>query len=44
MNDWPRPGYTRAGLGPIGRGKYAKWIAAVYKVTKTPNLVVPKPA
>ena len=44
MNDWPRAGYTRADLGPIVRGKYAKRVAAVYKMTRTRNLVVLEPA
>ena len=31
-NDWLRPEYTRADLGPIVRGKYARRIAAASNV------------
>lgn len=37
-NDWLRPEYTRADLGPIARGKYARRIAA------ESNVVVIDPA
>lgn len=38
LDDWPRDEYTRADLGPIVRGKYAKRIAA------ESNVVVIDPA
>lgn len=38
MNDWMRDGYTRADLGPIVRGKYAKRMAV------ESNVVVIDPA
>ena len=31
-NDWPRPEYTRANLGPLVRGKYTRRIAAASNV------------
>ena len=31
-NDWPRPEYTRADLGPLVRGKYTRRIAAASNV------------
>lgn len=44
MDDWMRPSYTRADFGPMVRGKYAKCVAAVYKMTRTRSLVVLEPA